>query len=199
MAISNGLGDVVMPRELALAHAAAALDSAVFVSARGPGVARRLGAIVRAVPTAVLRSRAAYLADVKAQGQENARAQWVIAALMILIAVMAAFNTGAIAAAERRGELVLARLAGATRGQVIRALTLESLLTTLAGIAAGIAVVLASLAGAGSDPSGGPLVVPWDQAALVLAGGILLGLIGTLLPAALLGRAPLTALAGMRE
>jgi putative ABC transport system permease protein len=128
-----------------------------------------------------------------------ARAQWVIVALMILISVMAAFNTGAMAAAERRGELVLARLAGATRGQVIGALALESLVTTLAGIAVGIAVTLTVLSRAGSDPGGGPLVVPWGQAGLVLAGAVALGLIGTLVPAALVGRARLTALAGLRE
>jgi hypothetical protein len=46
--------------------------------------------------------------------------------------------------------------------------------------------VLTSLAGTVSDPNGGPLVVPWDQASLVLGGGFLLGLIGgTLVPAAL--------------
>jgi putative ABC transport system permease protein len=189
---ANGIGQIVLPRELALAHAGAALDSAVFVAGgRRPEVARGLDAIARAVPTAVVRSRAAYLHDVRAQGQEAARAQWVIVALMIVISVMAAFNTGAMAAAERRRELVLARRCGATRAQVIGALTLESLLTTLAGIGAGIAVVLVSLAGAGSDPAGGPLVVPWDQAGLVVAGGITLGLIGTLVPAAFVGRARL--------
>jgi putative ABC transport system permease protein len=197
---ANGIGQIVLPRELALAHAGAALDSAIFVAGgRDSEAARGLDAIVRAVPTAVVRSRAAYLDGVRAQGQEAARAQWVIVALMIVISVMAAFNTGAMAAAERRRELVLARLCGATRAQVIGALTLESLLTTLAGVGAGIAVVLVSLSGAGSDPAGGPLVVPWDQASLVVAGGIALGLIGTLVPAAFVGRARLTALAGLRE
>jgi putative ABC transport system permease protein len=197
---ANGIGDIVLPHELALAHADAALDSAVYVtSGRDPEVARGLDAIVRAVPTAVVRSHAAYLGDVRAQGQETARAQWVIVALMIAISVMAAVNTGAMAAAERRRELVLARLCGATRGQVAGALTLEALLTTLAGIGVGIVVVLASLARAGSDPGGGPLVVPWEQASLVLGGAFVLGLIGTLVPAALVGRARLTALAGVRE
>src|SRR6188472_100133 len=32
-------------------------------------------------------------------------------------------------------------------------------------VAVGIAVTLISLAGAGSDPNGGPLVIPWGQAA----------------------------------
>ena len=197
---ANGIGDVVLPHGLALAHAAAPLDSAVFVaSSHGPAVARGLDAIARSVPGVVVRSRAEYLGDVRAQGEDNAKAQWVIVALMVVIAVMAAFNTGAMAAAERRRELVLARLGGATRRQVIGALAVEAVVTTLAGIAAGVAAALASLAGVGNDPAGGPLVIPWGHAGLVVAGAVALGLVGTLVPAALVGRARLTALAGVRE
>lgn len=196
---ANGLGDVVLPHALALAHATAALDSTVFVSGHGAAVDRGLASISRSVPTAVVQSRAGYLADVKAQGEDQARAQWVIVALTILIAAMAAFNTGVMSASERRRELVLARLVGASRTQVIGAVTLESLLATAVGLAAGAAIVGASLAGAGSDPAGGSLAVPLGQAGLVLGGAAVLGLLGTLLPAAVIGRAPLTALAGLRE
>jgi putative ABC transport system permease protein len=197
---ANGLGDVVLPRPLAREHATAALDSAVFVAGgRDRAVARGLDAIARATPTAVVRSRTAYLHDVRAQDQENAKAQWVVVALMIAIAVMAAFNTGALAAAERRSELVLARLGGATRGQVIGSLTLEALVTTLAGIGVGAVVVLVSLSRVGDDPSGGSLAIPWGQAGLVVGGAAALGLIGTLVPMALVGRARLTALAGAHE
>jgi putative ABC transport system permease protein len=197
---AGGLGDVVLPRRLALAHATAALDSAVFVrGGNEPRVARRLDALTRAVPTAVVQTRADYLGSVKLHNEDNARAQRVVDALMILIVVMAAFNTGAMAAAERRRELVLARLSGATRLQIVGALTLESVVTTLVGILVGAGVTLISFAGLGSDPHAGPLVVPWGEAALVLAGGAALGLLGTLVPAALAGRARLTALAGLRE
>jgi putative ABC transport system permease protein len=51
----------------------------------------------------------------------------------------------------------------------------------------------------GDDPNGGPLVIPLGQAALVLAVGAALGLLGTLVPAALTRGARLTALAGLRE
>ena len=188
---ANGFGDIVLPQALALAHATAPLDSAVFVAGHGPAFDRGLASIIRSVPTAVVDSRADFLGDVKAQGEDQARAQWVIVALMVLIAAMAAFNTGAMAAAERRRELVLTRLAGATRAQMIGAVTLESLLATLAGLAAGAAIVAASLAEAGHDPTGGSLMVPLAQAGLVLGGAIALGLLGALLPAAVIGRAPL--------
>jgi putative ABC transport system permease protein len=195
---ANGMGDVVLPRKLALAHATSPLDSAVFVSG-GPEVVRGLDAIARGVPTVVVVPRASYLSEVRAAGEDSARAQWVIVALMIGIAVMAAFNTGAMAAAERRSELMLARLSGATRGQVVASLVLESLVTTLVGIAVGIGVTLGSLAYHGSDPNGGALVVPWEHAGLVVAGGLALGLLSTLLPTALVRRGSLTAVAGLRE
>jgi putative ABC transport system permease protein len=196
---ANGLGDIVLPHQLALAHATAALDSEAFVGGGGAAVDRGLAEMTRSDPTAVVLNRAAYLDDVRAANEQDARAQWLIAALMIGIAIMAAFNTGAMAAAERRRELVLARLSGATRRQVIGALGLESLLIALAGAAVGAGVVLTSLAGASSDPTGGPLAVPLGQAAIVLGGAVLLGLTGMLVPAALIGRGPLTALAGLRE
>jgi putative ABC transport system permease protein len=184
---------------MALAHATAPLDSAVFVAGRGPAIDRGLASITRSVPTAVVESRAEFLGEVKTHSEDQARAQWVIVALMILIAAMAAFNTGAMAAAERRRELGLARLAGASRAQMIGAVTLESLLATLAGLVAGAGIVAASLAEAGHDPAGGSLMIPLGQAGLVLGGAVALGLLGTLLPAAVIGRAPLTALAGLRE
>jgi putative ABC transport system permease protein len=195
---ANGFGDVVLPQALALAHATAPLDSAVFVAGHGPAADRGLAAIIRSLPNAVIESRADFLAEVKAQSEDQARAEWVIVALMILIAAMAAFNTGAMAAAERRSELVLARLAGASRVQVIGAATLESLLATVAGLAVGAGIVVGSLAEAASDPTGGTLAVPLGQAGMVVGGAIALGLVGTLLPAAVIGRAPLTAL-GIRD
>jgi hypothetical protein len=60
-------------------------------------------------------------------------------------------------------------------------------------------VALSSLAGAASDPAGGPLAVGLGQVAVVLAGAAALGLVGTLLPAGLVGRARLTAFAAARD
>jgi putative ABC transport system permease protein len=196
---ANGLGNVVLPHVLALAHAGAPVDSAVFVAEGGPELDRQLAGVARATPTVDVFSRSGYLQQVKAEGTDNARAQWVIVALMIAVAIMAAFNTGAMAAAERRGELVLARLTGASRTQVAGARTLEALVVALVGIAVGVAVALGSLVHAPDDPDGGPLAVAWHSFGLVLAGGLALGLVGMLVPAALVGRGRITAHAGLRD
>jgi putative ABC transport system permease protein len=185
---ANGLGDIVMAPRLALAHATAAVDQAVFVSgADRPSIIHGLARITRAVPGAALLTRAQYLRQVNIQDQQEADSQWVLDALMILVAILAAFNLGAIAAAERRPELALARLCGATRGQLTRSLALESLLTTLAGIVVGAIVVLVSVSQARHDPTGGPLALPAGQAALVVAGAAALGVGGMLIPSLLTG------------
>jgi putative ABC transport system permease protein len=88
-----------------------------------------------------------------------------------------------MAAAERRGELMLARLSGATRSQIAGSLTLEAVATSLVAIAIGTIVAFVSLVHANDDPTGGPIAVPWRQLGLVLAGGLGLGLLGMLVPA----------------
>jgi len=137
--------------------------------------------------------------DADSELEDGAQVQWVVAALMLLMAAMAVFNSGAMAAAQRRPELVLARLDGATRHQITRAQIIKALATTAVGVAGGVAIVTASLAGIGNDSQAGSLVIPLGQTASVLALGTALGLLGTLLPAALVGRARLTANAGLRE
>ena len=188
---AHGMGDIVLPRALALRHATAPLDSAVFV--------RRDAELDLDLPTAKTLTRADYFHALDSELEDGAQVQWVVAALMLLMAAMAVFNSGAMAAAERRPELVLARLAGATRTQITRAQTIEALATTAVGIAGGIAIVMASLAGLGNDEQAGSLVIPFGQTTFVLVLGAALGLLGTLLPAALVGRARLTANAGLRE
>jgi putative ABC transport system permease protein len=199
---ADGLGDVVLDHEVALAHATAAVDDTVFVAAR-PGeearVARGVERLAHADASAVALDRAGYLAGVRAAGADDARAQWVVIALMTLLAAMSVVNSGTLAAAERRRELALARLAGATRRQVLRALTLEALTVALVGVAGGVAVVAVSMAGVGADPSAGGLVVPPGEVGAILAGAAALGLAGMLVPAAIAARAPLAAGAGMRE
>ncbi len=53
-----------------------------------------------------------------------------------------------------------------------------------------MAIVIASLSGIGDDEQADALVIPRGQTGLVLVLGIGLGLLGTLLPAALVGCAP---------
>ncbi|HEY3773949.1 MAG TPA: FtsX-like permease family protein [Solirubrobacteraceae bacterium] len=193
---ASGLGDLVLPGALAWAHEVARVDHAVLITgAHSAAAVRALHAIAAGTPGATVLSRAAFLAQLRAGDRQEAAAQWVIDALMLFVAVLAAFNTGAIAAAERRGELGLARLAGATGGQLRRTVVAEALLATAAGLAVGVLVTVICFAGVGHDPTAGPLIVPGGQAALVLGGATLLGVCGQLVPALLARRTRPAALA----
>jgi hypothetical protein len=81
-----------------------------------------------------------------------------------------------MAAAERRHQ-----------AQVAGAVTLEAAATSLVAIVIGSIVAFASLTHAADDPTGGLLAIPWRQLSLVLGGGIALGLLSMIVPAALLG------------
>jgi putative ABC transport system permease protein len=186
----SGLGDLVLPAWLARNHETARLDHAVLITgAHTPAAVRALRAIAARTPGASVADRGRFLAQLRAGDRQDTAAPWVIDALMLFVAVLAAFNTGAIAAAERRGELGLARLAGASDGQLTRTVIAEALLATAAGLIAGGLVTAACFAGVGHDPTAGSLVVPGRQAALVLGGATLLGVCGQLIPA-LLARRP---------
>lgn len=184
-----GMGDIVLPHGTARDHATAPLDAAIFVN----------GAVATLPSTVRTLTRADYLQGLDDSFQEDSRIQWVVAALMLLMAAMSVFTSGAMSAAERRSELVLARLAGATRRQVMRSQIIEAATTTAVGIAGGVVVVVASLVTVGRDEMGDSLVVPALPAALVLGLGAVLGLLGTLIPSAVMGRARLTSTSGLRQ
>ncbi|MFJ4093987.1 FtsX-like permease family protein [Kitasatospora sp. NPDC089913] len=110
------------------------------------------------------------------------RTTWLRTVLVLGLAVLytgiALANTLFMATADRRRELALLRLAGATRAQVVRLVTAESVLVTAVGAVLGCAaaaVQLASLYGALAVlrvPA--PLVLPWHEVGVVTAGALLL-------------------------
>ncbi|MGW6914457.1 FtsX-like permease family protein [Kitasatospora sp. NPDC054939] len=98
----------------------------------------------------------------------------LVLGLALVYTGIALANTLVMATVDRRRELALLRLSGATRSQVVRLVTAESLLVVLTGAVLGCAVAavqLGAMNGAlallGTPP---PLVVPW-RAIGVVAGG----------------------------
>jgi putative ABC transport system permease protein len=181
-----GLGDVLLPRPLAEAHAAVKLDSAIFVS--GPSAVRpELGRLVATVPTATVLSRAQYLTVVAAAVRAAAWPQWLFIGLIIAFSALAMVNTAVMATAGRQRDLALVRLIGATRRQARRAISWEALITTLTGVAAGAAIARVAV----RTPGGGPawhLTIPPALFGGILAGAALLGLVGSALPARIILR-----------
>jgi putative ABC transport system permease protein len=114
-------------------------------------------------------------------------------------AAIAAVNTLVMTVLDRRREVALLRLAGATRRQVLSMMHWEALLVTAAGLLTGSAIVGVTLSPFARGATGGSPYVP-PVTALVMAVGIVLGgLAATALPARALLRTPPATAAAARE
>ncbi|UNO38541.1 FtsX-like permease family protein [Streptomyces sp. MST-110588] len=130
-------------------------------------------------------------ADPVKQRERNAVGMRVLMVPLALFSGAGILNTVVVATRRRRPEFAALRLAGATRGQLLRMLGWESLTVVLVGLVLAGAVAagcLTGLAGRLSAPAGGGYpgslwdVLPWLSLAKVVAGCAGLGLLGVLVP-----------------
>lgn len=129
----------------------------------------------------------------------------MILGLSVLYALVALANTLVMTLGDRRRELAMLRLAGATRGQVLRAVATETLLCVGAGALVGAVASAISIGGSWAalrqlvGPT--PAVVPWATLGELLAVCAAIGLTAAVVPAALAlrggdGRSILAGVAG---
>ncbi|MEV0187410.1 FtsX-like permease family protein [Kitasatospora purpeofusca] len=129
----------------------------------------------------------------------------MILGLSVLYALVALANTLVMTLGDRRRELAMLRLAGATRGQVLRAVATETLLCVGAGALVGAVASAISIGGSWAalrqlvGPT--PAVVPWATLGELLAVCAAIGLAAAVVPAALAlrggdGRSILAGVAG---
>ncbi|MGQ4485426.1 FtsX-like permease family protein [Streptomyces sp. SAS_281] len=132
------------------------------------GYARRLSSAV--VPVALLvglsgtmlimTSTAEHAAGTAASGITADTDVWLRRtelAMLVCFAAVSTVNTLVAVTAERRRECALLRLTGATRGQLLRMLTAEALLTTAVGLLLGAAVAGAAASAFSTAVSGSPM------------------------------------------
>jgi putative ABC transport system permease protein len=188
-----GLADVLLPMPLAAANAAVELDNAIF-AVGALSVAGRLRALMHGVPTIAVLSRRQYLDPVCAN-HTSAWIVWLLIALIGAFAGLAVLDTSVMATADRRHQLALVRVIGATRRQARRVISSEAFITIVVGVAIG---TLAAPVAVARIPAGRPawhMVVPPMLFGGILAGAVAPGLLGSLLPARLALRPePATAL-----
>jgi putative ABC transport system permease protein len=106
----------------------------------------------------------------------NVKVLTVLMGLACLYALMAVINSVVIAGVERRREFAVARVAGLTRPQVVRAAVIESVAVAIIGLTLGCLVAGAALAGIGgaTNKAVGTVVVsvPWPLLAVVAFGSM---------------------------
>lgn len=125
------------------------------------------------------------------------------AVIIMIFCFIAILNTLLMATADRRRDLAVLRMAGATPKQVVRFFVAESLLVSAIGVAlalAATAVNLAGLWGALFQLFGTtPIVVPYVIVIAVAVVSTLLAVIGTVLPVGAALRARTVQFLGSRE
>ncbi|WP_317621145.1 ABC transporter permease, partial [Streptomyces sp. CBMA123] len=128
-----------------------------------------------------------------AAGDSTEQAAWdallMILGLAIGYAGIALANSLVMTVSDRRQELALLRLAGATRGQVLRTVAVETLMCVAAGTLLGVLGTAISVGGSWAaltalvGPT--PAMVPWTAMGVLAAGCAAIALTAAVLPTAL--------------
>jgi putative ABC transport system permease protein len=199
-----GFAQVTLPADSLHEHSSG-LDSQVLVADR-PGadhtaVATGIGAaLAEAAPGATVVARADYQSTVDKDLAEQGWINDTIIFVLVLYVLIAAVNTLVTAALARRRELGVLRLAGATRRQLLRTITLEQLLLLGLALTTGTAIAAATLLPMvrGATGQTTPYIPPAGWLT-VLAGTLLLGLLATLTPTRRALNTPPMEAIGIRE
>ncbi|SEG96170.1 putative ABC transport system permease protein [Nonomuraea solani] len=167
-----GYGAVVLPAALLAPHTTAGLPSAILVRAASnpDALAATLERATRARPGIDVGDQDGLSAMFSAQLGVQAWISYLLAALAIAYAALAAVNTLAVSVLARRREFAVQRLAGATRRQVRRMLLIEGALVATISIVLGVVIaaftVLPMAVAVGSILPTGPV---WVLLAVIAA------------------------------
>ena len=192
---------VLLPWALHAAHTGTPLASAVYLRL-DPGA--RLAGVRAAAQAAgaAITPTARYLAAGQSENDRVSRmAMLILLGLALLYTAVGIANTLVMTIGDRRTELAVLRLSGATRGQVLRMLAAEATLTTTAAVLlAGLVIAVTAVgvrAGLAGWTPAVPLDLPWAAAGGVAGACLLIALTATLIPAALALRERPAAAAGL--
>jgi putative ABC transport system permease protein len=186
---SAALGDLVLAAGFARQHSVIGLDEAIYVTGNNAADAG-LRRFAQHVPTAVALTRGEYLDEADSAQQQEAWIVWLLIVLVAGYAAISVVNSAAMAVADRRNEIRLARLIGSTRGQVLRMITWEAAVTAAVGLAAGAAIVAGAVWRLPATQPDWHIVVPVQLCALLLAGAALLSILAAIAPTLLAIKRP---------
>ncbi|GAA2800688.1 ABC transporter permease [Streptomyces showdoensis] len=169
-----GLSEVTLPAAALTGHVTAPYATELLVRGGASAALAPLGTVTDAAGWSTAQSRDRAL---------GAWANTTMAAVLGGFAAVAAVNTLVMTVLDRRRELRTLRLVGTTRRQVLRMIRWESLLVTVAGLAIGTGIALATLVPMTNGLTGeGPYVPPLLYGSFAAA-TVGLGLAATALPA----------------
>ncbi|TJZ54311.1 FtsX-like permease family protein [Streptomyces piniterrae] len=200
----RGYETALLPAALLAPHTDSGLIPQITVTA-APGtdharLTETLSALAKNQPGLNVLPRSTVSAVHQNEDDTQAWMAYMVLGVVIAYSTIALVNTQVLATTERRREFMLQRLIGATRRQVLRMMTVEAILVSVAGIVLGVLVAVLtlvplSLSVLGKPTPEGP---PWIFATVVAA-AFALTLFTTLLSATLVLRHRPGGVVGIRE
>jgi putative ABC transport system permease protein len=135
-----------MPAGLVASHTTSGLPSQIVVRADNPAeVAPALARLAAAYPGLAVVDRDALVAGYAKDQEIGAWINYLMAGMLIAYTAISVVNSLVMSTTARRREFGLQRLTGATRGQILRMMTVEAGMTTIIGIGLGTVVAFATL------------------------------------------------------
>ena len=178
------LGDALLSPELAAGHQTSPLLGTILVQTNNPGaVAHRLRALAGRYPGLRVSDRAPLTTATDSERETNRWLGPLFVVIIFAFTSIAIVNTLMMIALQRRRELGLLRLVGASRGQVRSMARWEAALIITIGLGVGVAIGAAALLPLSHALTGSLRpYVPLGQLAAILGISALLALLGLALP-----------------
>jgi putative ABC transport system permease protein len=179
-----GFAQLSVPHDLLLAHVPARLDDSVLLATAGPAaLAAARSELDRVAPGATIIDRDSYQVGLNENLVQNAWANQMITAVLLVYVVIAAVNTLVMYALGRRREFAVLRLSGTTRLQVLRMVRLEQGLLLGLALLLGAAIAAATLIPMVKGITGSATpYIPLTGWIAVIGGVVVLGGTATVLP-----------------
>ncbi|MEH6377979.1 ABC transporter permease [Streptomyces sp. KLMMK] len=181
----EGFDTALTSAELLAPHTTAGLPSQLLVRASGDRgrLMADLGALAAQHPGLKVAGRDAVTAAQAESSRTQASVNYLIIGMLVAYTALSVVNTTAVAVGNRRKEFALQRLTGATRGQVLRMMTVEGGLVALVGLLLGGVAAASTLVPFGYALGGaGEITGPSSIALTVIGAGLALTLAATLVP-----------------
>jgi putative ABC transport system permease protein len=142
----EGFETVLMPARLVAAHTTSGLPSQIMIRTGNPSaVAPALAELAAAHPGLAVVDRDTLVSGYAKDQEVGAWINYLMAGMIIAYTAISVVNSLVMSTSARRGEFGLQRLTGATRGQVLRMMTVEAGMTTVIGVLLGTVVAATTL------------------------------------------------------
>jgi putative ABC transport system permease protein len=177
-------GDALLAPELTIGHQTNPLLGTILIQTADPAaVARRLRALAPRYPGLRVSNRASVTSATDAERETNRWLGPLFVVIIFAFTSIAVINTLMMIALQRRRELALLRLVGATRRQVRSMARWEAGLIITIGLGVGLAIAAAALLPLSHALTGNLRpYVPLGQLAAILGVSALLALLALALP-----------------